>query len=321
MSEKTNKINNANVNLFYDLVDKACMLYYNELGIDYLEAFIKVVDALTDEFDELKFKKSTIVKINAILEKIANTKFLNEEVRLASVLILVKGFKHRNLLLDFMTPDVINYLFVHIIKSIIENVDSFKNKKELVILDTVLGTSNLLQTIINNIDNDINISGIGIEQDQLLVMIAKALSNLLNNDLIINYNNATSKINGCCDIIIGDFGETNDVYQIISERLDNLNDQGFFIYVINNDFFEKATESFKKIVSSSATLIGLIVLPNAFTNASHIGKSILIGKKELLNDYQMSIIKMNDDLSKESLELTFVKILNIFKEIGGNKNA
>ena len=38
-------------------------------------------------------------------------------------------------------------------------------------------------------------------------------------------------------------------------------------------------------------------------------------------DYQMSIIKMEDELTQENLEMTFVKIFNMFKEIGGNKNA
>ena len=80
-------------------------------------------------------------------------------------------------------------------------------------------------------------------------------------------------------------------------------------------------KEFKDVVSKNATLIGLIVLPQTFTNQNHIGKSILIGRKGELSDYQMSIIKMEDELSQENLEMTFVKILNMFKEIGGNKNA
>lgn len=315
-------INNSKVDLFYKLVDKACMVYYNELGIDYLEAFIKVSESLTRDFDEMKLSKKAIDKLNAIYEEISNTEFLNEEVRLACELVFVKGLKHRNVLLDFMTPDVINYLFVHIIKSILDNVEGF-DKSEITILDTVLGTSNLLQTIINNVENykDINILGVGIEKDELLVHLSQAFSELLGNEIVINFNDALKKINSCANIIVGDFGETKDVYQIIEERLNNLADDGFFIYVINNDFFTYASDDFRKVVSSQATLIGLIMLPQTFTNASHVGKSILIGRKGNLSDYQMAIVKMEDDLSQESLEMTFVKIYNMFKEIGGNKNA
>ena len=315
-------IDNKKVNLFYTLVDKACMIYYNDLGTDYLEAFIKVSESLTDEFDELKLSKKSVEKLNAIYNQISENDFLNEEVRLACELIFVKGLKHRNVLLDFMTPDVINYLYVHIIKSILDNVDGF-DKEEISILDTVLGTSNLLQTIINNIENykDIKIHGIGIEKDELLVHLSEAFSNILDNEVVINFNDALKKINNCANIIIGDFGETKDVYNIIEERLENLADDGFFIYVVNNDFFAYTSNEFKEVVSNNATLIGLIVLPSAFTNQNHVGKSILIGRKGVLEDYQMSIIKMDEELTQENLEMTFVKILNMFKEIGGNKNA
>ena len=33
-------IDNKKIDLFYKLVDKACMIYYNDLGTDYLDAFI-----------------------------------------------------------------------------------------------------------------------------------------------------------------------------------------------------------------------------------------------------------------------------------------
>ena len=319
---KSKDINNKNIDLFYTLVDKACMIYYNDLGLDYLEAFIKVSESLTDEFDDLKLSKKSVDKLNAIYNQISENEFLNEEVRLACELIFVKGLKHRNVLLDFMTPDVINYLYVHIIKSILDNVYNYK-LEEITILDTVLGTSNLLQTIINNIENykDIKVHGIGIEKDELLVHLSIAFSNILDNEIVINFNDALKKINCCANIIIGDFGETKDIYNIIEERLNNLADDGFFIYVVNNDFFVHTTNKFKEVVSESATLIGLIVLPSTFTNQNHIGKSILIGRKGKLMDYQMSIIKMEDELTQENLEMTFVKIFNMFKEIGGNKNA
>ena len=232
-------IDNKKIDLFYKLVDKACMIYYNDLGTDYLEAFIKVSESLTDEFDEMKLSKKSIEKLNAIYNEISENDFLNEEVRIACELILVKGLKHRNVLLDFMTPDVINYLYVHIVKSIIDNCNF---GDEITILDTVLGTSNLLQTIINNIEEykDIKIHGIGIEKDELLVHLSKALSNLLDNEIIINFNDALKKINNCANIIVGDFGESKDVYEIIKLRLDNLADDGFFVYVVNNDFFTNA---------------------------------------------------------------------------------
>ena len=150
MSKTTKPNLSKKVDEFYNLIDKACMIYYEDLKMDYIEAFIKVAKDLTEEFDEDKLSDEAIDKLKAIYEKIENENFLNEEVRLASELIIVKGLKHRNLVLDFITPDVINYLYTYIVRAILKYKDF--DKDNLVILDTVLGTGNLLQTIVNNVD-------------------------------------------------------------------------------------------------------------------------------------------------------------------------
>ena len=43
--------------------------------------------------------------------------------------------------------------------------------------------------------------------------------------------------------------------------------------------------------------MGLIVLPSNFVKKGHVGKSIIVGKKEILKDYQMSVISIDENLS------------------------
>ena len=38
------EINAKNIDIFYDLIDEACMIYYSELHLDYLNAFVEVAD-------------------------------------------------------------------------------------------------------------------------------------------------------------------------------------------------------------------------------------------------------------------------------------
>ncbi len=303
-------VNNKNIDTYYNLLDKACMIYYNNLGIDYLESFIRVSDEIINgvDYELLKLDKKEIKKLKDIYDEFENSDFLNEEARLAIELVIIKGLKHRNIYLDFLTPDSISYIFCHIINYILK-YNSFSD--EVNILDTVMGTSNLLQTIINNCNGNIN--GIGIEHDELLVHVSKAFANLLGNNLVINYNDAKKECNVMADIIIGDFGETKDCYDIILERLNNIYDKGYFIYVINNDFFNNVNDTFKKEFLNEATFVSLITLPTTFTHEKHIGKSILIGKKEVLHNYDMAIIRLNDSLDKESISNTLNKIENIFK--------
>lgn len=307
------------VDKFYNLIDKACMIYYEDEKMDYIEAFIKVAKDLTLEFDEDKLSDEAIAKLKAIYEKIENEDFLNEEVRLACELIIVKGLKHRNLVLDFITPDVINYLYTYIVRAILKYKD-LKDKDNIVILDTVLGTGNLLQTIVNNVEG-VDIKCVGIEYDELLIHTAKALSELVGNDLVINYQDAKSDNYEYADIVIGDFGGVKDVYDIILKRIINLDDEGYFIYLIDNDFFNNCPSDFQKKMKKLATFVGLIVLPNRFTSESHVGKSIIIGKKKVLNDYQMAIIKINEELDKDSFEQAIDKINNMFMNLEGKTYA
>ena len=323
-------MDNKKIDKFYELIDKAVMHIYKDTECDYLECFIKVVDSFLSSQGEAidfhysslydkKLKEKTIEAITKIYEEFTSYEFMKEEVRLATELILIKGFKHRNLLLDFITPDTINYLFSYIINSIIRYNKKISNLDRLRILDTCLGTGNLLQAIIDN--SDMEVSGSGIERDQLLTYLAKALNDLLDNELVINYQDATKTVNGLYDIVIADFGESKDIYDIILKRLENLDD-GYFIYLINNDFFNNATEEFKGKLISEATLIGLIVLPKKFVNENHVGKSILIGKKEVLTDYHLGVIQMDEDLNEKTINSAFNKIDKLINKInGGNINA
>ena len=309
------QIDNKKVDLFYDLVDKACMTYYNDVKRDYLEAFISFTDALINGLDEPKLSTKAINKLEKIIEQISSQDFLNEEVRLAVELVLIKGYKHRNLLLDFLTPDGISYIFSFIVNSIINNdpkyseLDDEDDLDSIVVIDTVMGAGNMLNTIINN--GAKNISGMGIERDILLANLAKSLAEIIDNDVIINVQDAKVKFNALADIIVGDFGETEDVYDIILARLDNILNNGYFAYMVNNDFFTKATNEFKQTLMKEATLMGLIVLPSNFVKQGHVGKSIIVGKKEILKDYQMSIISIDENLS--DMNLVAKKINKMFE--------
>ena len=126
----------------------------------------------------------------------------------------------------------------------------------------------------NNLNSDVEL--IGIEEDEVFVNVSKAFTDLLDNNLKIYYQDPIKPIYDIVDIIIGDLDRTKDKYELMLERLENLKSNGFFIYLIDNDFFNQMISGFKESLSKYATLMGLIVLPDSLTNDSHIGKSILI---------------------------------------------
>jgi len=299
-------INGNNVDIFYDLIDEACMKLYEDIHLDYLDGFIRVTSDILDHFDDSMLSDEAIESLKNIYEKIFALNILNEEIRFALTLIVIKGLKHRNLPLDIITPDTIGYLFTYI-------VDILGKGNKSSIIDTCLGVSALSQTIVNNAEN-VNI--IGIEKEELYVKVAKSISDLLDNDVKIYFQNPSQVIYDVADFVIGDLGRIDDVYEVVLERLPNLKDNGYFIYLIDNDFFSKTDNGFKRSLDKEATLTGLIVLPDNFTNASHVGKSILIGKKAVLDNYHMSILKI-DSFDKETINETFSKVKKMIQQMEG----
>ena len=317
-----NGINIEKINLFYDLMDQACMSLYEDIGLDYLDALIRVGNDLVFEIDESRLSEETLSKLDEIYENLRNQSFYNEEIRLAWELLLVKGFKHKNLPLNVMTPDTINYLVSVILK------DKFEGKK-IKIMDTLLGTSNLLQAIANNMNQDSEL--IGIEKEEHLVKLSEIASNLQNNEMKIYFQDALKEVYDKVDVVVGDLEsydydkEVNSVlyeqgikyfpYLLIEKRLDNIIDDGYFVYVIDNDFFSKEENGvFKSFLQERATLVALIVLPQSIVQEGHVGKSILIGKKKVLQNYHMAILNILN-FEKDYLEDVFNKLEQIVKEI------
>ena len=66
------QIDNKKVDLFYDLIDKACMIYYNDIKRDYLEAFISFTNALINGLDEPKLSNKAVQKLEKIINQISS---------------------------------------------------------------------------------------------------------------------------------------------------------------------------------------------------------------------------------------------------------
>lgn len=316
------KVNMDNVNMFYDIIDDACMLLYEELHLDYLQALIRVGNDIVFEIDDSKISLEAYNKLKDIYLGLDNKQFNCEEIRLAFELLIVKAFKHADVSLDILTPDTICYLFSVIIK------DKFQGQK-IAMLDTLLGTSNLLQAISNNLEETPKL--IGIENNLNLAKLSEISSNLEGNEIKIYFQDALNSVMDRVDIVIGDLeakeykdkadldllnkGVTYFPYLVISKRLENIKDGGYFMYVVDNDFFEQeGSKLFHDELVKEATLMALITLPKTMVQEGRVGKSILIGKKEVLLDYKIALINI-DNFDKDYLKAVFVRLEKLVNEI------
>lgn len=300
------------VDLYYNLIDKACMLLYKELNMNYLNALIRVSRDLTISFDDSLLEKGAIKKLEQIYEQIEQEDFVNEDIRLALELLVVKGLKHLNYYnLDVLTPDTLNYLFAFLVQELFD--------KKITILDITLKTGNMINCIANYISCESNL--IGIEKESLLSEISRGFSELQGNQILIYNNQVVDPILDYVDVVIGELKSeiVNDEflpYKLILKFMDNLNEDGYFIYLIDNDFFkQKVINDFRR--KFNGTFLGLIVLPDSlFINQS---KSILIGCKELKQNFEMLVMNIKDIKDKNEMQKTFTYLKKWIKELKGNK--
>ncbi|HKM29444.1 MAG TPA: hypothetical protein VJZ51_01640 [Bacilli bacterium] len=315
-------MNFEKIDLYYDLVDQACMIIYEDLHLDYFESFLRVSRDINVGLDDAKLSDEALKKLENIYEIITLENFYNEEVRLALELVIVKAFKHINFPLDLMTPDTINYLVAMIIKTKYP-------EQELAILDTNLGTGNMLNAVSNNLDFAPSLAGI--EKNETLVKLAQATANLQQNDIVIYFQDVLNRVPFRGEVVVGDLagyeyvGETSlELYRqgvnyfpylVIAARLDNIVEDGYFVYIIDNDFFNKTgIAEFREFISDKATLVGLIVLPENMVQGDHVGKSLLIGKKAVEENYNMTVLRL-ENFEKENTEELFIKIKTMIEEI------
>ena len=311
---------NSVIDLFYDYIDKACMLIYDEIKTDYLQLLLRVSNDIANGINTTNLSEEVVDQLEAIYDKVLTTEIYKDEVRVAFELLLVKAFKHIDRSIELMTPDAIGYLLAYIVR--------YLANEESTIIDTALGTANLLQTISNNTYPEMHL--VGIENDQMLVDVSVASSNLQDNDLKVYYQDVLTPIFEKARIVIGDLDCSDyDVngyskllekgvkylpYLTIYERLNNIENEGYFIYIINSDFFnQEGVDEFRSELTKVATLVGLILLPDEMF-LGNTKKCILIGKKEVMNQYQMAILNIAS-LTGEELTKTYSKITKMIEQI------
>jgi site-specific DNA-methyltransferase (adenine-specific) len=282
------KIDNSKVNFLHDALDQAAMLYYEAKQVKYLKCLEKVIHSFLND-EELNLEKEQNDRIKELFASIDRQVYNTEEIRQALMLGIIKGFKHENLKLDEITPDRIGVICSYFIEAL------FEKESKITALDLNLGTGNLLYTIHNYLNKDLNL--LGIENNETLVGVARMLSEMMMIDISIYYQDALKDVFPSANLIIADVdgyqydtldyrtplanqGITYFPYLLLEKHAGSGYDDAYFIYIIPNDFFtQPGNEAMKKIVDEKLQMLALVVLPEAMFVDSSKAKSILIMKK------------------------------------------
>ncbi|MFA6627632.1 MAG: hypothetical protein WCT17_03800 [Bacilli bacterium] len=302
---------NKKIDLYTKEMERACLILHEALDLDFFDCLIRAGKDLLDDVDESGLEQETVKKLDDIYGRIRKVTFVNEEVRLSMELLIVKAFKHRNLYsLSLMTPDAINYLFAYFVgKLFIPN---------RTIIDVALGTGNLLMAIANYLSSPVKF--VGIEKDPSLAQLARLNADLQGNLVQIYANDCLDPLNERAQIVVGDLdsngGEAYFPYEVVLQTLTFLDEEGIFIILIDNDFFNQPSiETFRS--HFTGTMLGLIVLPETLFQNNVIGKSILLGCKKSLTSYEMMVTSFPGLNQTEQLNNTIDTLDQWIKQLKG----
>ncbi len=301
-----------NLELLFDVFEESILYLYNITKFKYFDLFFLTANNILAGEVLNDFTLEQINDLNEIYSKLEDVD-LNVDTILKVVQALVlKGFKEQRLM-SVQTPDTIGFFVAYLMKKLVPDT-SFKN-----VLDPLVGTGNMLFNINNHLENKLNL--FGIDNDMLMIEICKTTANLLDTNITINYQDTTSLKQSNMDFVVFDSDNIiadgkNELYNIINHHITSLNDNGYMIGIISDDFFDYDSDSsFKKELISKATIIGLISLPQDMFKT--ISRSIIIIKKDVISDKKCLMLKLPSfsnvsalNNALQSIETWFNKNLN-----------
>ncbi len=277
---------------FYTYLDQVANRLYEMDETPYLKGIIHGLDYLLD--DEVRKGLVDVVydDLKRFKDEISGIEFDKETVRKAVQLALLNGFKTMQITNSMMTPDSIGMFIAYLLKKL------YGDNASLKVYDPLIGTANLAATINNHFSEHCHFEGT--EADPLLSELSRNILDALEIDHQIYHQDTLTFKKGNYDLILTDFPvESIDrkmmyfPYQVILKHMHHVKNGGFFIAIIENDFFEQnEADSFKEKLMKTMHLYGLIKFDEGlFKNHP---QSLLIMQKKTQEDEQLSDFLLAD---------------------------
>ena len=279
-----------NMELFYDCLDESNNYLYEAFHLPYFELLEMTVENIlaNDVLQEFE-DESRIKGLKKIYKKLKNVDFSVEDVRKAMQSIVLRGFKELKIPNGNTTPDTLGILISYLITKI-------HGEKKLSIFDPLCGTGNLLFTVHNYLDKEMEL--FACDKDLWMTKITAMTANLLDCNGDVYYQDCRSLYLSNIDSIICDMPhiEYKDnkyfPYEAILHFKNSLKENGSVIAIVENDFFNyDKNQEFKKELLKTMSILGIIELPDEmFKNG--MPKIILVLQKKILDNQKCFMVKL-----------------------------
>lgn len=278
-------INQNNIETLFDCFDSSATLLYKTYKTPYLDGLVITCENIMANTVEDKYEKIKS-ELEAALRTVESIAFDREEIRKAFQYACLRGFKHANISNQMMTPDAIGVLINYL-------VSKLYRLEHLTLLDPLVGTGNLICTLGNQQDKDVQL--VGVDSDSMAYKLSSALFDMLGYGDQVYFQDSLSFTYPPTQGIITDFSgiESETCYQLLAHHAQNIVEGGFLVGV-----FDASTVAPEVLIEQSKTLsnlwklFGILRLPDTVTKAKtkHIvifqrnGEAVIQPEKILLVD-------------------------------------
>lgn len=279
--------------------------------LDYLEALLQTLEDTLDGKFEWQVEGAT-----------------KEDMRKAIQIAILKGMRKSTQPNHQMTPDTLGLLVSHFVEQCFEKELA---ESSISIMDPALGTGNLLFTTMNSLDGKVQATGV--EVDDLLIRLAAATGDLIEQPVTLYRQDALEKLlidpvdAVICDLPVG-YYPNEDValdYELcategmsfahhlfIEQSLNYTKEGGYAFFLIPSNLFEtEQAKQLHKFIKNHAWIQAVIQLPeNLFSSRAH-EKSILIlqkQSKELTAPREVLLAKVPNMSNRQALAMFFEKV-------------
>ncbi len=270
--------NDNHVESFYNYIDTVATHVEKNTESTYLEGMNEALSFLLDHEMQTPLDMETEDAVSDAKRAISDVTFSKEEVRKGIQLALLKGLKTLSVTNAMMTPDSIGMFIAYLLKKL------FGDEEKLSVFDPLSGTGNLLATLDNHYEGALSFTAV--ESDPVLARLNENMLDALDCDQKTINQDTFAFYSDPFDLVVTDFPiesvdrkDTYFPYQVILHHLQHVKPGGYFITLIENNFFDQnESAGFKSRLLEEAHLYGLIKLDESlFTNHP---KSILILQKK-----------------------------------------
>ncbi|KRL67623.1 class I SAM-dependent methyltransferase [Companilactobacillus versmoldensis] len=288
---------------YFDLLSNASKILKQALSSTYVDALAETLTNLADGkvyVENGAPDQETVTKLDKLYEQIKAIKLSEVQHKQAITVNIIQAQRLDNAEVNkLMTPDTIGLL------SSLVAFEIFKamKVKNINMIDPTIGTGNLLIEFIEqmNLAGDFDINAAGIDNDETLIGLAKAFSEVMNLNLDAYHQDAIAEwdvtdINlALADLPVGYYpvddnaakfktkaeeGHSYAHHLLIEQTMNNLNDGGIGMFIVPSAIFQ--TDQAKKLsewMVSNVYLQAVLDLPSNLFASKEAQKAIVVLQK------------------------------------------